>query len=76
MKQVTLPEVEDTDEARDELEEIVGNVGFADWKSSPENVLEEVDRLLKEHGLEVTVFEDGSDTVQFAIKSRDTSDAA
>lgn len=64
-----LPERE-----RDDDGDIIGEdfeCGFADWKDKPQTVLEEVDRLLKEHGLEVHNFETNADHYEFAIRKRE-----
>lgn len=44
--------------------------GYADWKASPHEVLEEVDDLLKEHGLEIVLVDDDSDTHCFYVRKR------
>ena len=44
--------------------------GFCDCKESPEEVLEEVDGLLKKFGLEVVLADAGSSDVLFEIKKR------
>lgn len=55
----------------DESENITGlTVGNADWKESPGSVLESVDYLLKEHGLEIVTFDSGGDSYEFAIQKR------
>ena len=79
MKKVELPDFYadedlDQDEAMDKEAEFTGPCGFVDWKANPDTVLEAVDELRKEHGLEVTSYDNGSDTYQFAIKPR-TADA-
>ena len=73
MKEVKLPSFGDLDweEAMDAEAEFTGPCGFADWKAPPETVLASVDEQLKAHGLEVTIYDNDSDTVQFAIKKVD-----
>lgn len=43
---------------------------MADFKDDPEVILAMVDTLLEEHGLEVVVADDGSDTYFFGIDTR------
>ena len=46
-----------------------GEISGVDWKASPQDVLEAIDARLKDHGLQVVLFEDeSSDTVLFAIE--------
>ena len=40
----------------------------ADWKASPEKVLELVDEALEIHGLEITLGDGGDDQAYFTIK--------
>lgn len=52
------------------------NIGYADWKSSPENVLSIVDQMLKKHGLEVRIYECGGDSYDFDIVEREPNGEA
>jgi hypothetical protein len=54
-------------EAEDD-ETLIGN---ADWKASPESVLESVDTLLERYGLEVTIFQATGDEYNFTILPRE-----
>jgi hypothetical protein len=47
------------------------NLGVAHCREGPDDVLESVDRLLTEHGLEVVTFDTQSDTFVFAIRKRE-----
>lgn len=63
MKRVDLTKLGDAafEEALDEYP------GFCESKDDPEEVLEEVDRLLSDFGLEVVIAEDGDDAVLFTV---------
>jgi hypothetical protein len=45
-------------------------VGQADWKESPESILKTVDQLLKEHGLEIRIYDAKADSVFFDLAKR------
>lgn len=45
-------------------------IGWADWKESPENVLDVIDGLLEPYGLEVVLFDIGDDNYFFKIEKR------
>ena len=46
------------------------DVGSADWKESPGEVLKTIDQLLKPHGLEIVEHDAQSDTYMFTIERR------
>ena len=47
-------------------------IGFADWKESPQGVLDHVDTLLKPYGLEVVMISEGfaTDCFHWRIERR------
>lgn len=53
-------------ESREADEEIAS----VDWKAPPHVVLEAVDRLLAEEGLEVVMLDTGSDQYEFIVEAR------
>lgn len=53
-------------ESREADEEIAS----VDWKAPPHVVLEAVDRLLAEEGLEVVMLDTGSDAYEFIVEAR------
>lgn len=53
-------------ESREADEEIAS----VDWKAAPHVVLEAVDRLLAEEGLEVVMLDTGSDQYEFILEAR------
>lgn len=53
-------------ESREADDEIVS----VDWKAAPHEVLEAVDRLLAEEGLEIVMLDTGSDQYEFVVEAR------
>lgn len=56
-----------------EVEEMASpapGMAHADWKESVDGVLESVDQQLVEHGLEVVMFDTGSDEYMWRIEPR------
>lgn len=53
-------------ESREADEEIAS----VDYKAAPHDVLEAVDRLLAEEGLEVVMLDTGSDEYEFTVEAR------
>jgi len=45
-------------------------LGTVDWKERPIDVLEEVDKLLSRHGLEIVIFTCTGDDYDFAVLPR------
>ncbi len=45
-------------------------IASVDWKAAPHVVLEAVDRLLAEEGLEVVMLDTGSDAYEFTVEAR------
>jgi len=48
-----------------------GGSAGVDWKAPPMAVLEEVDQLLTDVGMEIVVLETGDDTIVFNIELRE-----
>lgn len=46
------------------------NSKMADWKAAPPSVLEDVDRQLADHGLEIVMIETGGDCYEWMIAKR------
>ena len=46
--------------------------GYVDWKAGPGDVLEEIDRLLANMGLEIHSYNTESDTYAFSIQPRES----
>jgi hypothetical protein len=72
MKKVPFPKFDDLDDdeadaAEDAFHE---KVSQADWRASPKSVLATVDKLLKEHGLEVRIYKAEADSVFFDIVAK------
>ena len=45
-------------------------IASVDWKAAPHVVLEAVDRLLAEEGLEAVMLDTGSDAYEFTLEGR------
>ncbi len=61
--------MEDLSEKQKESDMYDGYSGV-DWKESPDELLEVMDLLLSEHGLEIEQLNDGSDMYHFRIIKR------
>jgi hypothetical protein len=72
MKKVPFPKFDDLDDDKAETAEeaFYEKVSQADWRETPESVLATVDKLLKEHGLEVRIFNAEADSVFFDIVTK------
>jgi hypothetical protein len=46
------------------------DMACCDWKADPENVLEQIDSQLRDHGLEVVIYDEDSDTYLWTIVRR------
>ncbi len=53
-----------------ESREADAEIASVDYKAAPHDVLEAVDRLLAEEGLEVVMLDTGSDQYEFAVEAR------
>lgn len=53
-----------------ESREADDEIASVDWKAAPHVVLEAVDRLLAEEGLEVVMLDTGSDAYEFTLEAR------
>lgn len=61
---------EEYEQAYEQTEDIPKDSEIADWKASPHEVLEGVDRQLAEHGLEVVQYDTRSDQYCWRIEKR------
>lgn len=46
-------------------------LGMFDWKADGNTVLEQVDKLLAKHGLEIVSYDTGADFYMFSLQPRD-----
>ncbi|BAU93335.1 granule-bound starch synthase [Methylorubrum populi] len=53
-----------------ESREADDEIASVDWKAAPHVVLEAVDRLLAEEGLEIVMLDTGSDQYEFIVEAR------
>lgn len=60
-----------TDEGEAAYLDWFASIGNADWKENPQSVLESVDAMLAQHGLEVRLFECDGDSYEFDIVKRE-----
>lgn len=68
----TLPDPHGLDENGDYIEQPddAPATESVDWKANPGDVLEAIDRLLEEHGLEILNYDTGADCYAFAVVKR------
>ena len=66
--------IDTKDFSEEKFEEVIDKYACADWKESPDVVLEDIDEMLSEHGLEIEQLDDGGDSHYFRIikKENDT----
>jgi hypothetical protein len=69
MKDQVAPYGEFIEMSHEQLSD-AGKLGTCDWKAAPADVLEQIDKLLKPHGLEVVLFEARGDEYEFTITAR------
>lgn len=53
-----------------ESREADDEIASVDWKAQSHEVLEAVDRLLAQEGLEIVMLETGSDAYEFIVEAR------